>query len=66
MLNGQLAVRRVRIVSGQQVQSTYLQEGAHRGFGSLPGENLDSFHDRMYDLPPLEAMMYELEVAISE
>ena len=45
-------------------QSEELQERIWRGFGSIPGETLDEFHERMYTLPPLEAMMYELDVEL--
>lgn len=42
------------------------QEGSYRGFGSVPGETLDDFHNRMYDIDPLEAAMYEMEVALGK
>ncbi len=58
-------VRRVRRVSVSQPQQLPLQEGVYRGFGSVHGETLDQFHDRMFDIDPLEAMMYEMEVALT-
>lgn len=61
----QLAVRRIRRVSDSPA-ATQLppEEGSYRGFGSISGETLDQFHDRMYDIDPLEAMIYEMEVAL--
>lgn len=37
-------------------------ENSWRGFGYVKGETLDQFHDRMFDLPPLEAIIYEMDV----
>jgi len=60
-------VRRIRRVSGSPaVTPPPPQEGSYRGFGSIPGETLDEFHDRMYEIDPLEAMMYEMEVALGK
>lgn len=61
----QPTVRRVRRVTDSKVQELPPQEGTYRGFGSVRGETLEDFHDRMFDLPPLEAMMYEMEVALA-
>jgi hypothetical protein len=60
----QSSIRRVRIVSGSQVQDRPSQESVYRGFGSGRGETLEEFHDRMFDLEPLEAMLYEMEISL--
>lgn len=59
-------VRRIRHVGGTPQQPQPLPEGTYRGFGSVPGETLDEFHDRMFDIDPLEAMAYEMEVALEQ
>lgn len=65
--DSQPAVRRIRRVSGSPAATHLpLQEGSYRGFGSVPGETLDEFRDRMYDIDPFEAMMYEMEVALGK
>jgi hypothetical protein len=65
--DSQPAVRRIRRVSGSPaVTQLPPQEGSYRGFGSVPGETLDEFHDRMYEIDPLEAMMYEMEVELGK
>lgn len=63
--NPVFVVRRIRRASVNYVQEASLPETGHyRGFGSVSGETLDEFHDRMYDLDPLEAMAYEMEIAL--
>ena len=64
------AVRRVRKVTGvpvklteQSAQQVPWEQDSYRGFGSIPGETPDEFHDRMFDLNPVEAMIYEMEFA---
>jgi hypothetical protein len=65
--DSQPAVRRIRRVSGNPaVTHLSSQEGRCRGFGSVPGETLDEFHDRMFEIDPLEAMMYEMGVALGK
>ncbi len=60
-------VTRVRKVSGSSRQlAESPSEGTYRGFGTVPGETIDQFHDRMFDINPLEAMMYELEVGLEQ
>ena len=61
-------ITRIRRVSGssQQQPAEPPPQGTYRGFGTVPGETLDEFHDRMFDLPPLEAMMYEMEVEFEQ
>lgn len=67
MPDSQPAVRRIRRVSGDPATTQPpSQEGRYRGFGSVPGETLDEFHNRMYEIAPLEAMMYEMEVALDK
>lgn len=39
-------------------------QNAWRGYGSVPAETPDQFHERMYVIPPLEACIYELEFAL--
>lgn len=55
-------VRRIRKVSDEKSPSIP-QEYSYHGFGSVRGETIEQFHERMFDLPPLEAMLYEMEVA---
>jgi hypothetical protein len=59
------AVRRIRRAPGI-TYTTQLppKEGSYRGYGTVPGETLEEFHDRMFDIDPLEATMYEMEVAL--
>ncbi len=61
-------VTRIRS-AGHSETTTILQDESTqpmwRGFGSVRGETLDQFHDRMFEIPPLEAMIYEMEVALS-
>ncbi len=66
--DSQPAVRRVRRVSGGSDTVQFpLQDGNYRGFGSIPGETLEQFHDRMEDLDdPLEAALYKMEVALGK
>ena len=59
-------VRRIRRVSAVAQESKPLPQGTYRGFGAISGETLDEFHDRMYDIDPLEAMAYEMEVALAQ
>ena len=57
-------VRRVSVASAQV--SEQLPDGfPSTGFGSVPGESVADFHDRMFDIPALEAMSYETELAIA-
>ena len=39
-------------------------QNAWRGYGSVPAETPDQFHERMYENPPLEACIYELDFAL--
>lgn len=59
-------VRRVRRVGAMTQQQQPLPQGTYRGFGAVSGETLDEFHDRMYNIDPLEAMTYEMEVALTQ
>lgn len=62
----QPTVQRIRKVSAEPVQQIPIEQGDWRGFGSVSGETLDQFHERMFDIDPLEAMMYEMEVALQQ
>lgn len=65
--DSQPAVLRIRRVSGgPAVAQLPPQKGSWRGFGSVPGETLDGFRDRMFEIDPLEAMAYEMEVALGK
>ena len=57
-------VRRIRVAA--TAPRTEPPQGMYRGFGSVPGETVEEFHDRMYEIDPLEAMMYELEVTLEK
>lgn len=55
-------VRRVRKVSGDSVtQQLPPSKGSYRGFGTVPGETEDQFHDRMFEIDGFEAACYEME-----
>lgn len=63
--DSQPAVRRIRRVSGSPaVTQLPPQEGSYGGFGSVPGETLDRFHDRMYGIDALAATLYEFELEL--
>lgn len=54
----------IRVASaGQQAQILPAPQevDSWKGFGSIPGETPEEFHDRMYDLDPLEAMILEMD-----
>ena len=60
-------VRRVRSVgaSAPASEKPAQQESGfvYKGFCAFGEETVDEFHDRMYNLPAVEAMMYEMEFA---
>ena len=60
------AVRRIRRVGVVSQEQQPLPQGTYRGFGSVSGETLDEFHDRMFEIDPLEALAYEMEVALAK
>lgn len=53
-------VKRVRRVSAQTTQQPP-PEGTYRGFGAQGAETDDEFQDRMFEIPALEAAIYEME-----
>jgi hypothetical protein len=59
-------VKRTRIISGDCApEATPPEEGQYRGYGTTPGETHDDFRERMFSLPPFEAMFYEAEVMLA-
>lgn len=60
------SVRRIRRVEAVTQEQQPLPQGTYRGFGTVPGETLDEFYDRMYDIDPLEAIVYVMEVALAQ
>ncbi|MCF7843718.1 hypothetical protein K9M47_02370 [Candidatus Gracilibacteria bacterium] len=65
--NGSVA-KVIRVKSGEGFNKDLLNDESSqptwRGFGSIRGETIDEFHDRMFEIPPLEAVLYEMEVAL--
>jgi hypothetical protein len=59
-------IRRVSVDLENQELPAPPPAGTYRGFGTVRGETLDQFHDRMFDIDPLEAAMYEMEVALEQ
>ncbi len=60
-------VRRVMSAGHNETAAILQDESVQpmwRGFGSVRGETLDQFHDRMFDIPPLEAMIYEMDLSL--
>ncbi|MFZ2151831.1 MAG: hypothetical protein WAV09_01840 [Minisyncoccia bacterium] len=62
----QSTVRRIRSGVQQEVELPPPAEVLYRGFGSVPGETPDQFHDRMFEIPAIEAMLYETEFALGQ
>lgn len=58
-------VRRIRR-AGATREAQSLPQDTYPGFGSVPGETLDQFHDRVFELDPLWAMAFEMEVALEQ
>lgn len=56
-------VRNARISTNEE--DLHPSQSTYRGFGSVPGETLEDFHERMYEIDPLEAMIYEMEVTLN-
>lgn len=58
---GPTGIRRTRFVRHSGEASPADDEKVYRGFCAFGIETEDEFHDRMFELPPLEAAIYEME-----